>query len=43
MTKEEFKLRWESDDDGGGITYAEIADCTIAWGLYQRPKIHPID
>lgn len=40
MTKEEFKKRWESDDDGGGITFDDIADCAKEWKLYLRPKIH---
>jgi hypothetical protein len=43
MTKAEFKRRWESDDDGGGITYEDIADCAKAWRLYDTPMIHPID
>ena len=38
MTKEEFKKRWDSDDDGGGITYDDLADCAIKWGLFSRPK-----
>ena len=37
MTREEFKVRWESDN-GGGITYEDIADCAKAWGLCERPK-----
>lgn len=43
MTKEEFKKRWESGSDGGGITYDDIADCAKAWGLYQTPRINRID
>jgi len=43
MTKEEFKKRWESDDDGGGITYNDIADCAKAWGLYHAPRTAQID
>ena len=42
MTKEEFKNRWESDDDGGGITFDDIADCAKVWGLYSTPRIHDI-
>ena len=38
MTKEEFKTRWESDDNGGGINYDDIADCALAWGLFSRPR-----
>ena len=43
MTKAEFAERWDSDDDGGGITMDEVADCAVAWGLYSSPKIHPIN
>jgi hypothetical protein len=43
MTKEEFKARWESDDNGGGINYDDIADCAVAWGLFSRPKTCRID
>jgi hypothetical protein len=38
ITKQEFKKRWESSDDGGGITFDDIADCAIAWGISSRPK-----
>jgi hypothetical protein len=41
MTKEEFKLRWESDETGGGITLDEVAKCAIEWGLLDRPKTRP--
>ena len=43
MTKEEFKARWESNEEGGGITFDDIADCAKAWGLYSRPKCAPIN
>lgn len=43
MTKEEFKKRWESDDDGGGINFDDIADCAKAWGLYRTPRTAQID
>ena len=43
MTKAEFKARWESDDSGGGITYDDIADCAVAWGLFSRPRTSRID
>ena len=33
MTKEEFKTRWESSDDGGGIIFNDIAKCAVDWGL----------
>jgi hypothetical protein len=39
MTKQEFKKRWESNDKGGGITFDDIADCAIAWGIAQCPRI----
>ena len=43
MTREEFKTRWESDDNGDGITFDDIANCAVEWGLYNKPKISPID
>ena len=43
MSKEEFKLRWESDDNGGGITYEDVAACAVAWGISQRPKTQPMN
>lgn len=42
MTKEEFKKRWDSNENGGGITYDEIAECAVGWGITERPKIQPI-
>ena len=42
MTKAEFKQRWESNDDGGGITFDDIAKCAVRWGIFTTPKIHPI-
>ena len=42
-TKEEFKKLWDSNDQGGGITYDDIADCAKAWGLFSTPKIHQIN
>jgi len=41
MTKQEFKARWESDDDGG-ITMNEVAECAKAWGVCAKPKINPM-
>lgn len=38
MTKEEFKARWESNEQGGGITNEDIANCAIAWGISQHPR-----
>ena len=43
MTKEEFKKRWESNDEGGGITFDDIAACAQEWGLYAAPKTAQID
>ena len=40
-TKEECKKLWETEN-GGGITFDDIADCAVAWGLFSKPKIHPI-
>jgi hypothetical protein len=37
MTKDEFKKLWESDDNGGGITYNEIALCAKEWGVIDNP------
>ncbi len=43
MTKKEFKTRWESNDEGGGITYDDIAECAVKWGIYSRPRICDIN
>lgn len=43
MTREEFKARWESNDNGGGITFNDIAECAKAWGLYATPRTAQID
>jgi hypothetical protein len=43
MTKDEFKTRWESDDEGGGITFDDIADCAQDWGIFRRPRTTRID
>lgn len=43
MTKEEFKKRWESDENGGGITFDDVAQCAKDWGIASRPFIMPID
>lgn len=42
MTKTEFRRRWESDDEGGGITFDDIAECAIEWGVDLIPRAHPI-
>ena len=38
MTKKQFKKRWESDENGGGITFDDIAECAKSWGLYANPR-----
>ena len=43
MTREEFKKRWESNDNGGGITFDDIADCAKEWGLFSTPRVNQID
>lgn len=43
MTKSEFKTRWESNNDGGGITYDDIAECYVKWGLGSTPRTRPLD
>ncbi len=41
MTREEFKQRWDSPDCD--ITFDEVADCAKEWGLFERPRINPIN
>ena len=43
MTRQQFKERWESDDTGDGITFADIAECAADWGVTNCPRILPID
>lgn len=43
MTKEEFKIKWESSEDGGGITMEDIACCAKTWGISSSPKTRPMD
>ena len=43
MTKEEFKQRWESSSRGGGITFNDIANCAVSWGLFKFPRTSQID
>lgn len=43
MTKEEFRRRWDGSSDGGGITFDDIANCAIEWGVFSRPRIHRMD
>jgi len=41
-TKEEFKRLWESDNNGGGLTFDDVADCAKDWGISQNPRIRPM-
>lgn len=43
MTKSEFKKRWESAAQGGGITFDDIAECAKAWGVASKPRIMKMD
>lgn len=43
MDKHEFKVRWESDENGGGITFDDIAECAKAWGIAAKPRTMQID
>ena len=38
LTKSQFKRLWESNDEGGGITNDDVADCAKEWGLYPSPR-----
>lgn len=42
VTKKEFKLRWESGPDGGGITFDDVATAAKDWGLFATPRVHPM-
>jgi hypothetical protein len=43
MDKQEFKARWESNENGGGITFGDIAECAIEWGISSRPRTMQMD
>ena len=43
MEKNEFREKWESDEEGGGITFDDIAECAKKWGITSRPRIMQID
>ena len=43
MTKEQFRERWNSNAQGGGITFDDIADCAKAWGVCSSPRVLPIN
>lgn len=42
MTTNEFKTRWESNTKGGGITFDDIAECAVKWGILSRPRTKPL-
>jgi len=42
-TKEKFKELWDSNDQGGGITFEDIADCAKEWGVCSSPKTRDIN
>lgn len=42
-TKEDFKRLWEANSAGSGITYDDIADCAVAWGISYNPRLGPIN
>lgn len=41
MTKTTFKKEWDKEDSD--ITFDDIAQCAIEWGLYNSPKAVGID
>lgn len=41
-TKEDFKRLWEANEYGSGINYDDIADCAVAWGISESPRIRLI-
>ena len=43
MTKIQFKTRWELNERGDGITFYDIANCAIEWGLFSKPKIERME
>ena len=42
-TKEKFKELWEANKYGSGINYYDIADCAVAWGISEHPRLGPIN
>ena len=41
MTKEEFKEIW--DDEDSEVTWDEIAECALQWGLFSSPRAVRMD
>jgi hypothetical protein len=42
VNRQDFKTRWESDENGGGITFDDVAACYVAWGIGSAPRTKPI-
>ncbi len=42
-SKEKFKELWEANSAGSGITFDDIAECAVAWGISRDPRTRPID
>ena len=43
MTKEEFKKLWEANNEGSGITFEDIANAAVRWGVCRTPRIRPME
>ena len=43
LKKEDFKRLWEANSAGSGITFDDIAECAVAWGISSHPRTRPID
>ena len=43
FTREKFKELWEANSAGSGITFDDIADCAVAWGISYNPRLGPIN
>ena len=41
MTREEFKKLWE--DPKSVVTFDQVAEVAVEWGLYKRPKLFPVN
>ena len=43
FTREKFKELWEANSAGSGITFNDIAECAVAWGISRNPRTSPLD
>lgn len=43
MTKKQFKTRWESNENGGGINFDDVAECAKSWGISSSPRTKPME